>query len=522
MAVTTIKELRILPPLAIGRFGSSPDPLENYTLEITDPMDFRKIVPAPTLMVGDDGAIARETTPDPKKDKVRFRDDQGRVKPLAPFLEVWARFEDGGELQPLTKAHLTDLGLAPADVEWSVQAANLKVFRRTGDRNDMVQARVEITRTDGGTLHQPRSLTGNCRNFKQGQAGQKTIPLGSVHYVRPTDAFPEIRFRFTPGAGFVYGTRAGDPLIRDDVYAGVTALPAPPNGPWSPPFAGTWDRYWIGAPNSPPVTAPGDIFQGQFVGNTKVSDGYFDDSCDGIVQVRLRVGATTLTAYARFMSGVPDFAPDSYHARTISDDLEQMAFGPDVARPATPQDDARLKEEVVDTIRRAYETVRLMNTSVQNGDQNIADVARNRNNMPGQQSSYGRRFEPIFDTASGAAEYGNALSVHRSVLRRALDSTSLAGSFRDLSVVRPYSEVGDLRTMQRRRMPAMMRGSDGLEFALTRRQYAKLALAAEGQRPATALAMAHVEADIAPPPAPPVMPARRLPPRVQSLPNVPE
>ena len=29
----TIKELRILPPFAIGRLGSAPDPLDNYTIE---------------------------------------------------------------------------------------------------------------------------------------------------------------------------------------------------------------------------------------------------------------------------------------------------------------------------------------------------------------------------------------------------------------------------------------------------------------------------------------------------------
>jgi hypothetical protein len=38
-------------------------------------------------------------------------------------------------------------------------------------------------------------------------------------------------------------------------------------------------------------------------------------------------------------------------------------------------------------------------------------------------------------------------------------------------------EVGDLSVAKRQQMPAMMRGSDGLELALTRRQLAKLALA---------------------------------------------
>lgn len=481
MPVTTIKELRILPPLAIGRFGSSPEPLENHTTAIVDPLDFRKIVPAPSLIVDDaTGAITQETTPSPQ-DKVQFRDAQRRIKPLAPFLEVWARFDDDPSLVPLTKNHLADLGLQPSDLTWMVEVANVKVFRRTGDPLDKVTARLQIAfdKTDPDQLHRASQLFGQCKYFKPANTpfGVKTIPFGSVRYIRPTDAFPEIRFRFTPAAGLVYGTRAGDPLISDDVYAGVTALPAPPNGPWSPPFAGTWDRFWIGAPHAPPTTAPGDIFQGKPVGGTRVSDGYFDDTCDGTVEVRLRVGTTRLSAFARIMAGVPDFAPDTRHVRTILDDLEQMALGPNVSPPATPAEEAEIKADVVDTIRRAYETVRMMNTMVMNGDQNVGDVPRNGNNMPGQQSSYGRAREPIYPTADGNAAYASALGAHRRALQHALNSTKLAGAFTMIDLVRPYDEVGDLHSDKRRRMPAMMRGSDGLEMALTRRQYAKLALA---------------------------------------------
>ena len=47
-----ILEIRILPPLAIGRLGSSSTPLENYTLEITNPVDHRSqtttIIPSPS------------------------------------------------------------------------------------------------------------------------------------------------------------------------------------------------------------------------------------------------------------------------------------------------------------------------------------------------------------------------------------------------------------------------------------------------------------------------------------------
>ena len=51
----SILELRILPPLAIGRLGSSSEPLENYELVVKDPLGHRIIEPAETLRI-DPGA----------------------------------------------------------------------------------------------------------------------------------------------------------------------------------------------------------------------------------------------------------------------------------------------------------------------------------------------------------------------------------------------------------------------------------------------------------------------------------
>src|SRR5580658_6936099 len=94
----TIVGLSILPPLAIGRLGSSPEPLENYELEIpADGLGFRRIVPAETLYVDPaTGAVARAATPE----RIEFRDGD-RIRPVAPFLEVFAHMDDGS-LKPLT------------------------------------------------------------------------------------------------------------------------------------------------------------------------------------------------------------------------------------------------------------------------------------------------------------------------------------------------------------------------------------------------------------------------------------
>jgi hypothetical protein len=182
-------------------------------------------------------------------------------------------------------------------------------------------------------------------------------------------------------------------------------------------------------------------------------------------------------AYARILAGVPDFAPDGYMVRTIADDLEQMALGPNPTAPTTDVGKRQLKADVADILRRALETVRQMNTMVQNGDQGVGGVDRNFNNMAGQQAgSYGRTFEPFY--VGGQHLYGYAVERHASVLQEILNSDSLEGYFHYLDRLRPFSEVADLSTLARRRMPAMMRGSDGLELSLTRRQLRKLALAA--------------------------------------------
>jgi hypothetical protein len=476
-----IKQIRILPPIVIARFGSSPTPMENYDLQL--PLDdkgkpttgFREIVPAQTLVIDpDDGSVAESFIPS----EIRFRDAEGRIKPVSPFLEVWVQFEESDDLVPLTADHLAELGVTTSAIQWRARAANRKPFRRTGDPRDIVGATTEVF-----SDHSVHPLVGFAPNFKPG----KSITLGKVQYVRPTKEFSEIRIRFTPGKGLVFGPHTNDPLTSDDVYAGQTSDGV---GFGGLPL-GQWDRYYIGNPGAPPVTAPGDIFQGVDIGTTgdsKLSSGYFDDTCDGIIEVSLEVGGKTFEAYGRFASAVPDFAPDSLPVRSILDDIEQMALGPDVAPPANDAERASVKADVEDIIRRALDTVRHINTMVMNGDEPVADVQRNRNNMPGQEGDYGRTFEAIFSKT--LAEYLSAVQFHVSRLQAAMDSELKTAFDGGLAHMRKPEEVADLTDTARHKMPAMMRGNEGSELVLTRRQIAKLALADSQQAPAVALTLA--------------------------------
>lgn len=443
MPVSRILELRILPPFTIGRLGSSPDPMDNYEVVIReeDPVGYRQLLPAETLVVD---RRSGEITGVVKPHRVQFRDEAGRIRPVSPFLEVWARFEEDGPLMPLTTHHLADLDLAPADLQWKVHVGNIKVFRRTGDPHDKVEAVVGPF-----SDHQVMELRGLCDNFLP----ESFLFFGSVQYIKPTEAFPQIRLRFTPAPGKVYGPPGQD-------GESVKAVPV------YDPSRGHWVGY-ADPDNSRFNTNPGNVYAGRADPNPDsdlwFSRGFLDDECDGIVDVRLSytdksAGAQkTLDAYARISVGPPTFAPDSFPVRTVADELEQAMLGPDIDGPVS-------RAEVEEILRRVIDTVRLMNTEVMNrptqgmGRMDHLDV--NRAAEPIQDPS-------IIDTLA-------IRSRHERVLL-ALESGSLAWFAR---VLREYDEVGDLSDEGRRKMPSLMRGADARHLALTRRQVNKVRAAA--------------------------------------------
>lgn len=446
----TILELRILPPFAIARLGASETPLENYDLELsrTGALGFRHIKPAETLRVDrKTGEIAGRYVPE----DIRFRDGP-EIRPLAPFLEVFARTSED-TLEPLTVHLLERHGLKPSDVKWAVEIGNLKVFRRTSDPNDRIVAKVVFNE------HDVNAIEGHCENFYPG----KRLPLGSVQYIRPTREFPEIRLRFTPAAGWVYGSTPK--RIEPDSFGHLKELE-------DPIFAGHEDRLlydpkkgkWRGFDDSsmpvPTRTNPAQIYAGYTdpKSGDQISWGYLDDECDGIVNVAIKVEGKILSAYARIAAGPPTFAPDSIPIRTAADELEQVLHGPAVdARTVTI-------EEAEEIVRRAVESVRLMNTLVMNGN-TIEGRTNAASTMVRQDSNdFSRFYEPIMAPTSVDSRALQAL--HQSILAALRSGT---GAWFARALRRP-EEIGDLSEVGRRKMPAMMRGADGRYLTLTRRQ----------------------------------------------------
>jgi hypothetical protein len=431
MNLPKLLEIRLLPPMAIGRFGASDDPMDNYDVTIPDGrrLGWRQITPAPTLHVDiATGKITGASTPP----KLSFKDADGFIRPLSPFLEVWTRIDGLPGLIPLTLRHLEDRKLNPSDVRWSIHVANFKAFRRTGDCADKIDCQLQAI-----TDHKRRPLLGRCDNFIEGA----TIPFGFVQYIQPTDEFPEIRFRFTPAAGYVYAPEGTDPgSYREAVYR--------KDGPWA---------GWVES-GSPLSTNPGQIYYG---GDQAKSKGYLDDACDGIIDVELDYEGTLLCSYARVMAGPPAFAPDSLPIRGIFDELEMAIRGPTA--------NAGTNAEVQAIVRRAFESIRLMNTTVMNGNQVIG---RGSNMTYQDTNDVNRYLAPIM--APGTVDNLAIQAIHEHVFG-ALES-GVPPWFAE--TFRRFDEIGDLTDAGRRRMPAMMRGADGRYLALTRRQLDIIRLAA--------------------------------------------
>lgn len=460
----TIKALRILPPFAISRLGSAADPLDNFAIDDNpdQPLGFRTIVPMPTLEVDEaTGAIARAFVPE----RMAFKTD-GRIRPVAPFLEVFAVTEDD-QLIPLTTGMLAVHGLDPSAISWQLALANRKIVRRTGSLDDLVHAE-----TGWFSDHDARPLTGRCRNFIEGAAG---VAFGSARYIRPTPDFPEIRLRVTPGRGHIYGPhRPGDP---DPVIPPERAIYDPTRGQWlgygGEAAAAATDPTdaWVNETLPPSLYAIDPPAPSWLYDNRAVSRGYFDDACDGFVDVRLTLAdGRALTATARICAAPPALVPDSMFVRTLADDLEQVIHGPALA---ADEPDAAIRARAQDIVRRAYETVRFMNVTVMNGNDIDGRPALSLDSMPEEEAADTERaIRPIMGPET--VDTFAIMALHEQVY------AALKGGAAPwfLRLIRRPDEVADFTDRGRRKMPALMCGADNNYLALTWRQIDTLRRAA--------------------------------------------
>jgi hypothetical protein len=464
----TIKQLRILPPFAIGRLGSASDPMDNYTFDLdidpANPLGYRELKALPTLIVDENsGEIKDERTPH----KLEFKCCD-KIRPVAPFLEVYA-VTDTDELLPLTTAMLQKDGLSEHSISWQVTVSNRKIVRRTGDEDDLVHAQ-----TKWFADHRIHTLAGKCKNFISPEA---SVNFGAVRYIKPNHDFPEIRLRFTPAEGLIYG-----PDQSDDSPPARNGDPAPYQIHEDRAiYDSTKSWFGLGDDDHPVTnqTLPPSLFAinppapSWLYNNVAVSRGYLDDACDGFVDVQLTLkDNSTLTARARICAAPPAMAPDSAFVRTLADDLEQVINGPDVAADEPPE---VTRARALDIVRRAYETVRFMNVAVMNGNDFKGRPALSLDSMPEEEAADTQRaIRPVM--ASGSVDTFAIMTLHQQVF------AALQGGAAPwfLRLLRQPDEAADFTDRGRRKMPALMCGADNNYLALTWRQIDTIRKAAEG------------------------------------------
>lgn len=365
------------PPMAIARVGRSKEPMPAYTW-VVDENPHRgvqtMIEPAPTLVPVSEHANGhhpwRLTVEHP--DHIRFKDHKGRVKPVAPFFELWARVQfKMGEVVafPVTEHLLKTFGGSLHSLEFTVTAANRKAEARTGAASCAAIAR-KVFKADHYKPHHLDAISPHTEDQVPMVRPDAPLPLGKVVTFKPNHdnwscqtRLDQIRLRFTPGKGDAFGPpeavqAVASPLQPGDFepampeYGRIHKMTRPENRILSSDTP--WLGYAFDADNKPKWPTPMDSYDGARVGNAR-SWGLIDDTCDLLIEARLAARGHLHQAKARAFAGPPDFAPDKRPMYSITDELEDREL------PPAELDFDKTPVEMLDLFRRIFETASLMN-----------------------------------------------------------------------------------------------------------------------------------------------------------------
>jgi hypothetical protein len=370
-------EIFFIPPMAIARVGSSDTPVECYTW-----VDGRSahggtqtmVAPAATFAVLDDGSIEPYLP-----DAIHFKEADGRIRPVAPFFELWGRFQsacDGTQDErPLTLATLRELGISAQNLLVQLTATNQKAARRAQSPACGFTARV-VAAGDDYAVHDLAASSRHTPGEIPLVLPEAPIHLGRLQIIRPTEAIREVadqridlsvvRVRFTPPRGEVYGPPTAVTGPASPVPPGVWDAPASDYGDvfeivdpvrriLSDKTAYSNDYAWGTGRYEDPQ--PQDGYDGADVGTFRAW-GTVDDTSDAILEATLNWQGQRFHAMARIFTGPPDFSPDRRPFFSIADDLADRDL------PAPSVDDATEREtiaEIVDLFKRAFEAVSQFN-----------------------------------------------------------------------------------------------------------------------------------------------------------------
>lgn len=360
MAENSIRRIFFNPSAVIARLGGSLTPLDAFDWGPGDPHTVAetRIRPAWTLDVRPDASVS------PRLPRRLILRDGPLLRPVAPFLELWALTGDGDspadlEAVPVTMELLAANGATTADLRFTFEAMNRKAERRSPRDSGVNPAHLRF-----GTFP-PVTLLGNDHDAvdvlgtSPPDALQpmippgRNIPLGRLQVMRPAPqpAAPPwppdvridvVRVRFTPARGRFYGPpEAAGPV-------GGAAFPAvPPDRAFLDRGAG-----WFGAPRSD-RTLPGDTFDEEAPGR---SLGVVDDACDARLDAELRLAGAPLRCHANIAAGPPQYSSDRRPFLSLADELNDREHD----RSRDQLSDEELDRWIEDLFERVYEVVSAM------------------------------------------------------------------------------------------------------------------------------------------------------------------
>lgn len=512
----TIQSLFINPPIAVARLGGSTVPQDAYLwVELPDPRADGEtaIVPTWSFTIRADGSAAVSM---PTELVLR---DGALIRPVCPFLEVWARVgEDGSDPatwreMPLTASLLAEQGADELRLTFIIDAHNLKAARRTKDPalGFGTHPAVEVR----GDQHQPVALLATSPPDARPPMIPRnhTISLGSVQIIRSRPNPPGmtnevdldvIRLRFTPARGQFYGPPQAAETTRSRPFPAVGQANA-----FLDPKAG-----WFGAVDET-VVEPSDTYDGAETRGAR-SLGVVDDTCEARIEVRLRLAGsrTPLRAFANVFVAPPDFGPDRRPFLSLADELNDRSA--DAAMRNAGMSAGDRDAWVEDLFERVYETLSLLNLDffrslrgAQLSGDRLAPALKNDKVVPPEQAmgSEDALRNPFYTVTAPSSARRLPLSLHARRQHRAISDIQGLRDFvaahpdRIQRLVRGPFEVEDIEDpgFTTMRMPPFMRQSNAQPLTLANWQYELLIAWANAtqaaQAPPEAIAQLSPQAD---------------------------
>jgi hypothetical protein len=493
-----LKRIWLAPPLAFARVGPSRTPCPAFLWSDSDVSPrgtgYTALVPAETLALDPAGHVTSQLPAE-----LVFRDEEG-IRPVCPFFELHGEWrEAGGTLAqgPITAAMLKTWGVPLSKVKWHVQLGSLKAFHYTYEDSDRIHAQVTVQADQNKRL----PLLGASPAGKRALIPpSRPMPMGEVQVARCSERFPEIRLRFYPPKGLVYGPSDLAARLKGVDYDHEVGSEHPnrewrgftldaerlivnPQSHWATYLPAQAKLAPLGAADyrNSPTGLLATTYEriGWLKGKPTLqrSLGLVDDVSDGIVSCALTIKGKTLRADARIVVGPPDFAPANRTPVSLADALADREDRGSIRQRSPAPDE--LRELAADILERAFETSQLIHKDYQNrrsqrtNDQSFV--------VDGTQAQYEQEdvramLWPVpsaDDVKSGRAHPMALVEAGTRAHRRLSAIEFLEDRFRenprlvDDWLRRPL----DAKPFFDKRMPALMRGSDGRPFHLTRRQW---------------------------------------------------